>query len=88
MRLAYAMHPGPGEDGGRVIVVTDEERGFRFVTDYDCSPLKRRPGIVERLNARAGVTPRQAIRLVAASMKSGPVRARSGAQPKSGERRG
>ena len=66
---AYSLHPGPGDDEGRVIIVTKAERGFRFVPDYDSSPKKRRRGIVTRLNKRAGVTKREANQLVAASMR-------------------
>lgn len=71
MRMAYAIHPGPGADEGRVIVVTEDERGFRFVPDYVCSPKERRPGIVDRLNKRLGVTAKEASLLVAGSMRKG-----------------
>ncbi len=74
MKAAYALHPGPGKDEGRVIIVVEGERGFRFVPDYDCSPEDRRPGIVDRLNKRSRVTPKEASRLVAQSMYGTKVR--------------
>lgn len=68
MKAAYAIHPGPGENEGRIIVVVEGRRGYNFVEDYDCSPADRRPGIVERLNDRMGISGREADRLVAQSM--------------------
>ena len=69
MKMAYALHPGPGEDEGRIIVVTSRGRGFRFVPDYDSATKRRRRGIAQRLNKRIGVTPKEADQLVALSMR-------------------
>ena len=68
-KFAYALHPGPGSDEGRIVIVVEGESGFRFVPDYDCVAKGRRPKVVERLNKRARVTPAQADRLMAASMR-------------------
>ena len=68
-KVAYAIHSGPGEHEGRVIIVEAGVQGFRPVEDYDCSPVKRRPGIVSRLNKQRGVTKKQASIMVAQSMR-------------------
>ena len=52
-----------------MIIVEAGVSGFRFVPDYDCSPKRRRPGIVGRLNKRLGVTKKQANIMVAQSMR-------------------
>jgi len=67
-KFAYAIHPGPGWDEGRIIIVVKGESGFRFVPDYDCCAKSRRPKIVERLNERARVSKKDADKLVAQSM--------------------
>ena len=69
LKVAYAVHPGPGCDEGRVIIVEAGVSGFRFVPDYDCSPKRRRRGIAQRLNAKIGVTKKQADIMVAQSMR-------------------
>ncbi len=70
-KIAYALDLGPGKDAGRVILVEEGTQGYRYVADYDSSRPKRRPGIVQRLNQRLGVSREDANRLVAQSMRGG-----------------
>jgi hypothetical protein len=67
-KVAYAVHSGPGEHEGRVVIVEAGTSGFRPVEDYDCSPVENRPSIVRRLNKRLGVTEKEASIMVAQSM--------------------
>ena len=67
---AYVVvEPGPP---GRCIValVVEGDDGYRPVRDYEAGPRDEIEGIVARLNARLGVTPRQANKIALATMKT------------------
>ncbi len=67
---AYMMHPGPGEDKNRIVLV--DEDGYRPVEEYDCSPVSHRPDIVQRLNEHIGLTSKLAVdKIIAHSMTHG-----------------
>ena len=69
-KKAYMMHPGPGKDKDRIVLVSED--GYSAVPDYDCSKVSRRPGIVQRLNELLGLTSQRDVdRIIAHSMRCG-----------------